>query len=429
MAALHDAVKRDDDRPVLVGYSGGLDSGVLLHLLASDAAIRRNGLRAIHVHHGLHPDADAWTAHCERECAALRIPLQVVHVEVDRDAGLGIEGAARTARHRAFAQALDDGEILALAHHRDDQAETFLLRALRGSGADGLAAMRPWREFARGWLWRPVLDITRDALRDYAIAHGLRWIDDPGNEDARFDRNFLRNEVMPLLRQRWPGAATGFARSAVLSAQAVDLLDLEDASALLRAMRDERTLEIDALQAIPRERRARVLRRWIAGLGLPPLPGTGIDRIEAELLVARADAEARFDWSGTRVQCWRNLLHAGRIRDPLPPGWTQEWDGSTPLALPTGDNLVLVGAARFDAPLHAHARRGGERIVLPGRTHSHALKHVLQDADVPPWRRERMPLLSDAEGTLLAAGDAILSTQMAAWLHAHGAHLQWTRLA
>jgi tRNA(Ile)-lysidine synthase len=206
-AALHDAVKRDDGRSILVGYSGGLDSSVLLHLLADDADARRNGLRAIHVHHGLHPDADAWAAHCERECAALGLPLQVVRVEVDRDSGLGIEGAAREARHRAFAEALRDGEILALAHHRDDQAETFLLRALRGSGVDGLASMRPWRAHAPGWSWRPLLDIARDALRDHAATHGVRWIDDPGNNEAAFDRNFLRNEVMPLLRQRWPHAA------------------------------------------------------------------------------------------------------------------------------------------------------------------------------------------------------------------------------
>ena len=415
---------------VLVGYSGGLDSGALLHLLANDADIRRNGLRAIHVHHGLHADADAWAVHCERECAALGIALQIVRVEVDRDAGLGIEGAARAARHRAFADALQGGEILALAHHRDDQAETFLLRALRGSGIDGLASMRPWRPYAKnGWLWRPLLDAAQGELLEYANAHGLRWIDDPGNGDARFDRNFLRNEMMPLLCRRWPHAADGFARSAALSAQAVDLLDAEDAAASATAMRDGDALDIDALQAMPRERRARVLRRWTEARGLPPLPGNGIERIETELLRAREDAEARFDWAGARVQRWRNLLHADRIRDPLPHDWSQAWDGGAPLALPTGDSLELVGRECFDAALRAHARHGGERIVLPGREHSHALKHVLQDAGVPPWRRARMPLLSDADGELLAAGDAILSARMAAWLRAHGARLRWARVA
>ena len=428
-APLADAVRRNDGRAVLLGYSGGLDSGVLLHLLANDAERRRNGLRALHVHHGLHPDADAWALHCERECAALEVPLHVVRVEIDRDAGLGIEGAARVARHRAFADALRDGEILALAHHRDDQAETFLLRALRGSGVDGLAAMRAWRAYAGGWLWRPLLDTARDALREYADSRALRWIEDPGNQDARFDRNFLHNDVMPLLRRRWPHAADSFARCAALNAQAVDLLDLEDAAALLRAMRDARTLDVDALGALPRERRARVLRRWVEGLALPPLPGNGIERIERELLGAAEDAEARFDWHGARMQRWRKQLHADRIHAPMPHDWSRDWDGSAPLALPTGDTLALIGTDRFDAPVRAHARRGGERIVLPKRVHSHALKHVLQDTDMPPWHRDRLPLLSSADGDLLAAGDAILSARMAAWLQAHGARLQWTHVA
>ena len=427
-AALRNAVRRDDGRPVLVGYSGGLDSGVLLHLLANDADVRRNGVRALHVHHGLLPDADAWTAHCERECAALGIPLLVVRVNVDRDTGLGIEGAARAARHRAFADALLDGEILALAHHRDDQAETFLLRALRGAGADGLASMRPWRQYGHGWLWRPLLDIAQDELREYARARQLRWIDDPSNADANLDRNFLRNAVMPLLRGRWPHAVDSLARSAALNAQAVDLLDLEDASALLRAMRDECTLDVDALNAIPHERRARVLRRWIETLGLPPLPGNGIARIESDLLPAGKDAEARFDWAGARVQRWRGMLHADRIREPLPQDWTQDWDGRAPLALPTGDRLELSGAAGFDAPVRAHARQGGERLLLPGRGHRHALKRVLQERDVPPWQRARMPLLS-AGDELLAAGDGILSARMTAWLQDRGARLHWTRLA
>ena len=414
---------------VLVGYSGGLDSSVLLHLLAHDTELRRNGLRAIHVHHGLHPDADAWTAHCERACAALDVPLQIVRVEVERDSGLGLEGAARAARHRAFVDALGDGELLALAHHRDDQAETFLLRALRGSGVDGLAAMRPWRAYARGWLWRPLLDAPREALHAYAREHDLRWIEDPGNADARFDRNFLRNEVIPLLRGRWPHVADNFARSAGLAAQAARLLDAEDAAALAAADNGDGDLDVAALQALPDERRARVLRRWIDARGLPPLPGNGIERIETELLRARGDADARFDWAGARVQRWRGLLHADRIRGPLPADWSQVWDGRAPLALPTGDTLGLVGADGFDAPLHAHARRGGERIVLPGRAHSHALKRVLQDRDVPRWQRERLPLLADADGELLAAGDAILSARMAAWLRAHGARLQWTRVA
>jgi tRNA(Ile)-lysidine synthase len=414
--------------PILVGYSGGLDSSVLLHLLARHAECRAGGLRAIHVHHGLHAQADAWAAHCERECAALDVPLEVVRVKVDAAAGLGIEGAARAARHAAFAQALGEGEILALAHHRDDQAETFLLRALRGSGVDGLAAMRPWRAHARGWLWRPLLDIPRDQLAAHAHAHELHWIEDPSNADSGFNRNFLRNQVMPLLRERWPHAAANLARSARLSAQAVDLLDAEDAAAQERAQRDDGSLDITVLQALPGARRARVLRRWIDASGLPPLPANGTAQVEQQLLHARQDSEARFDWTGARVQRWRDALHAGRIRTPLPADWSQAWDGRAPLALPGGDRLELVGTDAFDTPLRVHARQGGERLLLPGRTHHHSLRHVLQERNVPPWLRTRMPLLSEA-GELLAAGDSIVSARMAGWLHARGACLRWIAVA
>ncbi len=417
------------DAPILVGYSGGLDSTVLLHRLANAIHARARGLRAIHVHHGLHPDADAWATHCVRTCALLDIPLLVVHVEVDRDSGFGLEGAARDARHRAFNEALRQGEILAIAHHRDDQAETFMLRALRGSGVDGLAAMRPWRAYAHGWLWRPLLDIPRDALRTFANEHALQWIEDPANADADFDRTFLRNRLLPLLRERWPHADAGFARSAGLSAQAADLLDAEDAEHLARVQRSNRTLDANALRTLPAARRARLLRRWIAGLGLPPLPGQGVAHIETDLLGARADAEACFEWAGARVQRWRDLLHAALPREALPNDFSCEWDGRVPLQLPTGDLLELAGAEAFETCVWVHPRLGGERITLPRRTHRHALKRVLLQHGVPPWERVRMPLLSATDGELLAAGDAIVSARLDTWLSERGARLHWRREA
>lgn len=417
------------DAPILVGYSGGLDSTVLLHQLANDVDARARGLRAIHVHHGLNPDADAWATHCARTCGLLDVPLLVVHVQVERLSGLGLEGAARAARHRAFHQALRDGEILALAHHRDDQAETFLLRALRGSGVDGLAAMRPWRAYAHGWLWRPLLDHPREALRTCATEHALQWIEDPANADLGFDRMFLRNRLLPLLRERWPHAELGLARSAGLSAQAADLLDAEDAGLLARVQRNERTLDADALRTLPAARRARVLRRWIAQLGLPPLPGQGVAHIETDLLGARRDAEGCFEWAGARVQRWRNLLYAAPPRESLPNDFSCEWDGRAPLQLPTGDLLELAGAEAFETCLRVHARLGGERITLPRRTHRHALKQVLLQHGVPPWERARLPLLSATDGELLAAGDAIVSARLDTWLRDRGARLHWRREA
>jgi tRNA(Ile)-lysidine synthase len=417
----------DAPRAVLVGLSGGLDSVALLHMLATQPAIREAGLRAIHVHHGLHAAAGDWASHCAALCEALGIALQVVRVEVARDAGSGLEAAARDARRRAFADALRGGEVLALAHHRDDQAETFLLRAMRASGPDGLAAMQPWQRFAAGWLWRPLLDVPRAQLLACAHEHRWHWVDDASNDDTAHDRNFLRHRVLPLLRERWPTADAALARSASLSAEASVLLagGDEDALAAARTL-DLRVLSVGALDVLPRARRARVLRRWIAMLGLPPLPAQGVARIEADLMAAGADAEAAFEWHGAVVRRWRDLLHAGPRREALPPSWRVHWDGRRPLPLPAGGQLRLEGADAFDAPLQVHARQGGERIRLPGRTHSHALKHALQALGVPPWQREQLPLLSDASGGVLAAGDLAFSAGFDAWLRRHDAQLSWT---
>jgi tRNA(Ile)-lysidine synthase len=416
-----------DGAPLLAAFSGGLDSTVLLHLLASQPALRAGGLRAIHVDHGLHPDSARWADHCRTACAKLGVALDVARVEVVHG-GEGPEAAARTARHAAFADALRQGEVLVLAHHRDDQAETFLLRALRASGTDALASMRPWRSHGRGWLWRPLLDTPRAALLAHAREHRLDWIEDPSNASTEPDRNFLRHRVLPLLRERWPHADAAFARCAGLAAEAAALLELEDRQALAMAAGDgAHVLEAAGLLALPAARRARALRRWLAGLGLPPLPASGIAAVERDLLPAAPDAEPAFAWSGAIVRAWRGWLHAGWIAPPLPGDWDVRWNGLAPLPLPTGDWLRLEPATGFDRTVSVRARRGGERIRLPGRSHSHALKHVLQERGVAPWERERLPLLADENGEVLAAGDAILSAAFAQWLHDTGARLVWQR--
>ena len=427
--SLQQALELAEAAPLLVGFSGGLDSTVLLHALSRNPQQVQQGLRAVHVHHGLHAEADRWAEHCVDLCKALGVALQVVPVEVQRDAGDGLEAAARKARYTAFEQQMQAGEVLVTAHHRDDQAETFLLRALRGSGPDGLAAMRPWRPFATGRHWRPLLQIPRQWLLDYAQAHGLAWQEDPSNLDTHHDRNFLRQQVMPLLRERWPQADQALLRSALLSADAVELLEQEDRAALQQVQSaDACCLSASALLALPAPRRARVLRRWIESLGLPPLPREGVAHIESDLLPARRDASAKFHWGEIEIQRWRDLLHVQRLREPLPPDWQTEWDGRQPLLLPDGSVLSLHGADAFPAPLLAHARRGGERLQLPGRQHSHALKHVLQDLGIAPWVRAQLPLLSDAEGRLQALADLACSASLDEWLRSHGARLHWQRV-
>ena len=424
MLTLSDPIERVAGRPLLVGLSGGLDSTVLLHLLSR---LDRPGLRALHVDHGLHADAGRWATHCTATCRTLGIPLTIARAQVDADSSFGPEGAARAARYAAFEAELREEEVLVLAHHRDDQAETFLLRALRGSGPDGLGAMRPWRRFGRGWLWRPLLDTPRADLVTHARQQQLEWIEDPSNIDQAFDRNFLRHRVLPLLHARWPNADAAFARSAALSRDAAVLLDEDDRRALESVRsRSANGLEVSALCELLPQRRARVLRRWIEMLGLPPLPARGVATVESTLLRAASDSVGEFAWAGAVIHRWRSLLHAGWHQAPLPANFRTQWDGRAALPLPGGAQLKLQGCGGFDAPMQVGARQGGERIRLAGRSHSHALKHVLQDLGVPPWDRVRLPLLYGAHGDVLAAGDRVYSGAFAAWLHAREARLAWS---
>jgi tRNA(Ile)-lysidine synthase len=431
--------------PALVGFSGGLDSTVLLHRLASQKSVRERGLRAIHVGHGLHADASTWTRHCRDFCESLGVALLVVDVRVDKDGGKGLEAAAREARHEAFADALRIGETLVLAHHRDDQAETVLLRLLRASGSEGLSAMRGLRPFAAGWLWRPLLQVSRTDLLEYANAHGLRWIEDPSNEDQGFDRNFLRHRLFPILRERWPRADTALARSAELLAEDASLLR-EEARKRLGQLHgpDPASLAVSGLLALERPWRTRVLREWLADQCLPVLPGNAYAIIESDLLLARPDANAEYRWGGSVLRRWREWLHAETQCEPLPADWSCTWNGATSLHLPTGDRLAFARTAASDdastdAPgsidaivfeqafgtLQVRARCGGERIVLPGRSHSHSLKQRLQEIGMPPWQRRRLPLILAEDGTVLAAGADIVSARLEQFCRAQALTLRY----
>ncbi len=411
--------------PVAVALSGGLDSTVLLHLLAARDDMRAQGLRALHVDHALHADSATWTAHCRALCTGLGIGFESRRIDVQPQ-GEGLEAAARAARHAAFLDWLRPGETLALAHHRDDQAETVLLRLLRGAG-DGLAAMRAHRPFGQGTLWRPLLAWPRAELLAWAQAQGLRWLDDPSNASERHDRNFLRHRVLPLIGERWPQASAALARSAGLLATQADLLAGEDRRrlAMLQGL-DPARLDLPGLMSQPAAWRDRLLRAWVRALDLPPLPGDAPATIKGELLAERAESRGEFRWSGAVIRRWRDGLHAGPVRPPLPEDWCVGWDGATPLALPGGGALALEPAHRFDAPAQVRARRGGERIVLPGRGHSSDLKQVLQDLGVPPWERARLPLLFAADGELLAAGDVVVSARLTDWLQAIPGRLRHT---
>jgi tRNA(Ile)-lysidine synthase len=408
-----------------VAFSGGLDSTVLLHALAAIPALRARGLRALHVDHGLHPDSRSWALQCRALCESWRLPFDSLATEVRAD-GRGLEAAAREARYAALLAAMRPEETLVLAQHRDDQAETVLLRLLRGAGSAGLAAMRPLAARGDRPLWRPLLAVPRRALQAYAEAHRLAWIDDPANADPAHLRNHLRHAVLPLLRERWPQADAALAASAALLAEDAALVDELAATALAGARgADPRTLSIPALQALSAPLQRHVLRRWVAAAGLPSPPASILQRVLPEVVEAAGDRLPRLRWAGARITRYRDLLHCATDREPAASGWQQQWDGSAALLLPAGyGRLQFEPAPLVLEPMQVRPRRGGERIRLPGRR-SGPLKQVLQALAIPPWERERLPLLLAADGELLAAGDLAISARLDALLERHASSLRW----
>jgi tRNA(Ile)-lysidine synthase len=279
-----------------VALSGGVDSTALLAALAK-ATSKPERLRALHVDHGLRPASKRWAAHCRAVARSLRIPLKVLTVKVERGRGESLEAAAREARYRLLAAALAPNEVLLMAHHADDQLETVLLQLLRGSGLPGIAAMPPLAPFANGWLARPLLSRSRAELEAWVRAEDLTWIEDDSNADERLDRNYLRSRVLPLVRERWPGAATAVARSARHAAEAQSLLEQVARADVDRASYGE-SLSVKSLRALHPSRRRNALRFWITRAGWQAPDTRRLDEIAGPLFDARHDANPFVEWGG-----------------------------------------------------------------------------------------------------------------------------------
>ncbi|PWK92034.1 tRNA(Ile)-lysidine synthase [Fulvimonas soli] len=423
-ALLRRALRDDADGGALcAAYSGGADSTALLHALAALPEARARGLRALHVDHGLHADSAAWAAHCADFCRALDVPCTVARVAVARDAGLGPEAAARHARYAAFADALGGGERLLLAHHRDDQVETVLLKLLRGAGPEGLGGMRARRPLGRGALWRPLLELPREALRAYAAAHGLPCIDDPSNADVRLARNRLRHEILPRLTAHWPQAADSIAHSAALCRAAADALR-QEWQAALGTLRDAATGSLDAAGwlALPPALREPLLDHWLHAQGVPAPTWAQRRQIERQC-AARPGQLPCIRWPGAELHVWKGRLWARRPAPAVDPGWSAAWTGE-PLPLPDGGELRLEPPARLAAPLAVRLRRGGERIRPAGDRHTRELRDLFQQAALPPWRRAACPLLYEGDELIAVAGHW-LSERAEAIFHAAGARPRW----
>lgn len=417
---------------VWVGFSGGLDSTVLLHLLAALPAARARGLSALHVCHGLHPDAEAWTQHCARFAAMLDVPFHRADVTVTGMAEEGMEAAARRARHGAFAQRLPAPGVLALAHHRDDQAETLLLRLLHGAGHEGLAGMRVLRPLLRDklqrddmarWLWRPLLDVPRTVLVDHAREHALDYIDDPANDDPRHARNRVRHITLPSMNVAFPDATARIAATASRLREEADALDAL-AFDLLQRHRDagDGSLACEPLRTSPPALTRRVVGAWLDASDLPRPPPGIWSRLHADLINARPDATPVLAWHGARLRRHRDRLHADDGSHEPDADWTLHWDGTTPLALPNAaGTLTLEPASPHPMNWQVRPRRGGERLHLNG--HHHSVKKLLQESGLPPWQRDALPLLFDADGRLLSIAGRWNDDAFSHWLAHSGTRL------
>ncbi len=396
---------------ILVALSGGRDSTVLLHALATDSRLRAR-LIAVHVDHGMQALSADWADHCRALASDLDVSYRGLETMVDDALGEGSEAAARRARYAALASVMKAGDLLLTAHHANDQLETLLLRMLRGSGTRGLAGIREQRPFAAGWLQRPLLPEPAVALEEYARAHGLSWIEDPSNRDPSLDRNYLRRQVLPHLIERWPQAPRQADRLARHLAEDADLL-AELAHMDLGSEEPESRLAIARIQDLAPERQSNALRQWLEACTLSVPSRDVVERIRREVLAAAPDARPEVRWAGHSI--WRHggCIRLSRPHAPELPPTPGRWENPVrPLELPRNGRYLLqadasgeVSERLLSAPLEVCYRQGGERFH-DGR-HHRQLKEWLRVQGFPPGERDRIPLLF-AGDDLVAVGETLL---------------------
>lgn len=438
-AALAAVLPKDDTiKRLWVGLSGGLDSMVLLHALA---ALRLPvPVLALHVNHQLSPHAAAWQTHCAEWCQVWHIPFFAAAVQVE-SRGRGLEDAARVARYQVYEEYVEENDLLLTAHHADDQLETVLLRLLRGAGPRGLAAMSRRRRLGKGEIFRPLLDFSRAELEAYARAHQLRWVEDESNLDVHYARNFLRHEIIPRLQQRWPRLQQRVQTTADLCADSEALVEVLAAEDLTRVdVRHERagqSLDLTMLEQWSDARRHNLLRYWLRTQQFEMPERVHLAQFEQQLIAGREDSVAAVTWGSLVLRRYRGRLYVepycavencALANQPFTLG-----PHSSEVVLSSGDRLLFEYRAQALERGHLRAglqnlsirgRVGGERCQPEGRSHSQALKKLLQEYRLEPWWRDRLPLVYAGE-QLVAVGDLWVCKGFAASPGQPGYRLDW----
>lgn len=374
---------------LVVAYSGGADSLALLHVAAK---AQTKPVVALHINHGLNRDADRWQTMCEAQCKALSIPVNCISVSVKQSGSL--EENARNARYAAFTEFLRPGDLILLAHHADDQLETAFFNLLRGSAVPGVLGMPIERSVGAALLFRPLLGLPRSALRTYCQQHELSWVEDTANQDTSYDRGFLRHEVMPALKQRWPDAALTLGRAVDRDNDMRQLLE-NIAKSDLESCRQGHGLCVQTLLDLSHLRRENLMRTWIVEAGFT-LPTKNLLRsVFDDLLTAGEHAEPLISWKDFEIRRFNKTIYLLCKDTATLPDNGVCFDASLPLNLSVGTiqflpekggELLIAGGA-----LSVRGRVGGEKMQLHGKTRS--LKKILQEQGVPPWLRDKLPLV------------------------------------
>ena len=385
-----------------IAFSGGSDSTALL-LLFKELQSRHNlAFDAIHVNHQLHSDAPEWENHCRNLCREFGIDLITKRVDASMYTGHGPEAYARKLRYEVFAGLMKQDEILVTAHTEDDLAETLLLQLLRGSGVEGVAAIPRFRQFATGYIYRPLLGINKNQLENYLRDIKVSWVFDSSNQDSNLDRNYLRAKVMPLLSERWPAITRVFRRSAENFSDTADLLvEIAEMDMDTVLDRDSNCLDLEFLNKLSSARQNNLLRHWLKNNGVTQLSRKLISSIHNEVIAAELDRNPEVRVGNKVITRYRGRIYL--IEDKSQPATEKdyyEWDSHQDLDLGFGrlNACMTSGDGIADKYIHNKKlmvcfRKEGERIRLRGRAGTRALKDLFQQAGIPPWERSRTPLI------------------------------------
>ncbi|MEZ8240555.1 tRNA lysidine(34) synthetase TilS [Vibrio splendidus] len=405
---------------LIVAFSGGVDSRVLLELAAQYAQTHGIECCAVHVHHGLSQNADHWAEQCQTWCDALSVSLAVDRVSLDINSGESVEKLARDARYQAFQQHIRQGDVLVTGQHIDDQLETFLLALKRGSGPKGLSSMAKVMSFGEAFIVRPLLSVTRSDIEASAHDMGLTWVEDESNQDVRFDRNFIRHQVTPTLTERWPNFREAVSRSAQLCAEQELLLDELLESHFQQALEDSQSLIIEALFQHSDLLRARLLRMWLSHCNQPMPSQKQLKLIWHEVACAQVDANPKLVLNEVEVRRFNHQLYVVKETKDL-SNWQSDISMEGSLVLPDGLGELRLNSALSDgasnnrdaqsfslsdtnATLRVIFNPEGLSAHPVGRGHSRKLKKLFQEYQVPSWLRRRTPILMDGDRVIAVLG-------------------------